>query len=94
MNFIVNKITYILERPWLIVFSLVVILGIQISNLKKEVQDLKNDSFPAFAAAQISIINKEVQDLKSQIDPTYNIKEVFSPLPSNQISIPQSQSQE
>lgn len=46
MNFIVNKITYILERPWLIVFSLVVILGIQISNLKQEVQNLKSQINP------------------------------------------------
>lgn len=42
MNFIVSKITYILERPWLIVFSLVAILGIQVSNLKQEVQNLKS----------------------------------------------------
>lgn len=91
MNFIVSKITYILERPWLIVFSLVVILGVQVSNLKQEVQDLKNDSFPAFSAAQILILNKEVENLKSQIDPTYNSQEVRLPLPSNQISIPQSQ---
>ena len=46
MNFIINKIAYILERPWLIVFLLVVIQGVQISNLKKEVQNLKNEINP------------------------------------------------
>ena len=73
MNFIVNKITYILERPWLIVFSLVVLLGIQISNLKKEVQELKNEINPT--------ISQEVRLPSTTI----------VPLPSNQISIPQSQ---
>lgn len=42
MSFVVNKITYILERPCLIVFLLVVILGVQVTNLTQEMQELKN----------------------------------------------------
>ena len=42
MNFIINKIIYVLNHPWLIVISLVGILGLQVSNLKTEVQNLEN----------------------------------------------------
>lgn len=72
MNFIINKIAYILERPWLIVFLLVVIQGVQISNLKKEVQGLKSDSFPVYISGRVSELKQEVQDIKSQINPTIN----------------------
>lgn len=41
MNFIINKITYILERAWLIVISLVLILLAQVINLTEEVKTLK-----------------------------------------------------
>lgn len=43
MGFVINKITYILERPCLIVFLLVVILGAQVANLTQEMQHLKNN---------------------------------------------------
>jgi hypothetical protein len=96
MNFIVNKIIYVFNHPWLIVFLLVVIEGMQISNLKKEVQGLKSDSFPVYISGRVSELKQEVQDIKSQINPTIS-QEVrlpsttIVPIPStNQISIPQS----
>lgn len=49
MNFIINKIIYVLNHPWLIVISLVAILGIQVSNLKQEVQNLKNEINPTIS---------------------------------------------
>jgi len=46
MNFIINKIIYVFNHPWLIVISLVVVLGLQVSNLTQEVQNLKNEINP------------------------------------------------
>lgn len=46
MNFIINKIIYVFNHPWLIVFSLVVVLGLQVSNLTQEVKNLKNEINP------------------------------------------------
>lgn len=73
MNFIVNKITYILERPLLMVMTLVLVLGVQIINLKKEVQSVK---------AEIRQLKVE----KVSIVPI-PVKQVL-PLPSKELHIP------
>ena len=65
MNFIVNKITYILERPWLIVFSLVVLLGIQISNLKKEVENLKSQIDQTYNIQEVRLPSTTIVPLPS-----------------------------
>lgn len=76
MNFIINKITYILERAWLIVISLVLILLAQVINLTEEIKTLKNEINPTYSSQEVRL-------------PSANIVPI---IPSNnQISIPQSQ---
>lgn len=55
MNFIINKIIYVLNHPWLIVISLVGILGVQVSNLKMEVQNLKNEVNPTYEQKEVRL---------------------------------------
>ncbi len=55
MNFIINKIIYVFNHPWLIVISLVAILGVQVSNLTQEVQNLKNEINPTYSSQEVRL---------------------------------------
>lgn len=80
MNFIVNKIVYVLERPLLIVFSLVMLLALQVVNLKEEVQSVKAE-IRQLRVEKVSIVPrpaKQALPLPSEVHipnmPTTNTK--------------------
>ncbi len=69
MNFIVNKITYILERPLLMVMVVVLALGLQVINLTKEVKNNQAE-IRQLGVEKVSIVPrpaKQVLPLPSEV---------------------------